>query len=198
MEPRIETMEVRLVGVQGVVRVDREFVQDLKRLYTRLFTRLDRIPDVSPAKRTVGYWQFIDHETRVYFAGVEVASLEHFEWDYAYGLAGWSLGETTWAIWPEEDGREGSIVHGNICWDWLSMSNCDYDSRFMGDFEVRTWAEIGTVPKSGVHEIWIPVVEKSVGDRGQLAKGRGGAHPQKHGAALREVASTRGDCGSTS
>jgi predicted transcriptional regulator YdeE len=167
MEPRIETMEIKLVGVQAIVRVDRDFVQDLERLYSRLYDRLDEIPDISPSKRTVGYWHFIDNETRLYFSGVEVTTLERFEWDYVHGLVAWSLGETTWAIWQEEDGQEGSIVHGNVCWDWLSAADHDYDSRFIGDFEVYYWTEIGRESKTGVHEIWIPVTGGGDADSGK-------------------------------
>jgi hypothetical protein len=159
MEPRIETVEVKLAGVQGIVRVDRPFVQDLEKLYARLFDRLDGIPDICPLNRTVGYWHFVDNETRLYFAGVQVDTLERFQWDYAYGLVAWSLGKITWAIWQEKEGEEGSIVHGNVCWDWLSGSDYAYDSRFIGDFEVHEWAEFGQKTTSEYHEIWIPIVK---------------------------------------
>jgi hypothetical protein len=158
VEPRIETIEVQLVGVQAIIRVDRDFVQDLEKLYARLFNRLDGIPDISPSNRTVGYWQFLDRETRVYFAGVQVDTLDRFKWDHSYGLVAWGLGNTTWAIWPERDGEEGSIVHGNVCWDWLDGSDYAFDSRFLGDFEVHHWEEFGQQTKTGYHEIWIPIV----------------------------------------
>jgi hypothetical protein len=161
MEPRIETIEVKLVGVQGIVRVDREFVPELASLYARLFHRMDGIPDVSPANRTVGYWHFVEDQTRLYFAGVQVDSLDRFQWDHAYGLVAWSLGRTTWAIWQEADGQEGSIVHGNVCWDWLSGSGYAYDSRFIGDFEVTYWTALGREKRGATHEIWIPVVPKA-------------------------------------
>ena len=160
MEPRIETMEVKLVGVQGIIRMDRPFVQDLEALYGRLYNRLDDISDVSPLNRTVGYWQFVDNETKVYFAGVQVDTLARFKWDYAYGLAAWSLGKTTWAIWQEKEGEEGTIVHGNVCWDWMAGSDYAYDGRFLGDFEVYYWEEFGEKTKSEYHEIWIPVARK--------------------------------------
>jgi hypothetical protein len=107
MEPRIETIAVKLAGVQGMLRLDGDFGPDLAALYARLFARLDDIPDVSPPRRTVGYWHFVDNQIRLYFAGVQVDTLERFEWDYAYGLVAWDLGATTWAIWREEDGQEG-------------------------------------------------------------------------------------------
>jgi hypothetical protein len=159
MEPRIETLEVKLTGVQAIIYPGQPFVQDLEKLYGRLFDRVDGIPDVNPANRTLGYWHFVDSETRVYFCGVHVDSLDRFKWDHAYGLAAWSLGETTWAIWPEKEGQEGSIVHGNVCWDWLSRSDYMYDSRFLGDFEVYYWEEWGQKTKTEYHEIWIPIVE---------------------------------------
>ena len=158
MEPRIETIEAKLVGVQAVISVDRDFVQDLEKLHARLFNRLDGIPDVSSLNRTVGHWQFVDSETRVYFAGVQVDTLDRFEWDHSYGLVAWSLGKTTWAIWQEKDGEEGSIVHGNVCWDWLDGSDYAFDSRFLGDFEVYHWEEFGQQTKTEYHEIWIPIV----------------------------------------
>jgi hypothetical protein len=157
-------MEVKLVGVQGVVRVDRGFGQDLEKLYLRLYDRLDGIPDISPSNRTIGYWHFVDNETRLYFAGVQVDTFERFKWDYSYGLVAWSLGKTTWAIWKERDGCEGSIVHGNVCWDWLSGSGYAYDNRFIGDFEVHDWVEFGQETKTGYHEIWIPIVEQDAAD----------------------------------
>jgi hypothetical protein len=104
----------------------------------------------------------VDAETRLYFAGVQVKSVERFQQDHAYGLVDWSLGHTTWAIWPERDGQEGSIVHGGACWRWLDASSYQYDDRFIGDFEVTYWKEnqIGQRPRSDVHEIWIPIVAK--------------------------------------
>lgn len=160
MEPRIETVEVQLAGVQAILHMGGSFVQDLEALYGRLFARLGDIPDVSPQKRTVGYWQFVDRETRVYFGGVQVNSLARLKWDHAYGLAAWSLGETTWAIWQEKEGEEGSIVHGNVCWDWLNGSDYAFDNRFLGDFEVTYWEEFGQKTRGKYHEIWIPVVRK--------------------------------------
>ena len=160
MEPRLETTEIKLVGVQGIVRVDRDFVQDLEKLYRRLFDRLDGLRDISPPNRTLGYWHFVDNETRLYFAGVQVHTFEHFEWDHSCGLVAWSLGKTTWAVWEEEDGQEGSIVHGNLCWEWLSGSDYEYDNRFIGDFEVRYWVEFGQETRTECHEIWVPIVRR--------------------------------------
>jgi hypothetical protein len=98
LEPRTETIEVELVGVQGILRVDRDFGPDLEQLYSRLFGRLGTVPDISPTWRTVGYWRFVEDATRPHFAGVQVESFEHFAWDHAYGLVAWSLGKTTRAI----------------------------------------------------------------------------------------------------
>ena len=161
MEPTIRTTEIKLVGVQGILPTG-DFVPQLKTLYQRLFDRIADIPGISPANRTVGYWQFVDQETHVHFAGVQVDTFDHFKWDYAYGLASWSLGNTTWAIWPEPDGQEGSITHGGVCWRWLDAAPYVFDNRFIGDFEVYYWqkGQIGQQTRSSVHEIWIPVTGK--------------------------------------
>jgi len=162
MEPKIETTEIKLVGVQSILPAGGSFVLQLEKLYQRLFDRLGDIPDISPANRTIGYWHFVDNETKLHFAGVQVDTFERFKWDYAYGLAAWSLGNTTWAIWPEPDGQEGSISHGGVCWRWLDASEYRFDARFLGDFEVYEWQEgqIGQQPRSGMHQIWIPVVRR--------------------------------------
>ena len=52
MDPRIETAEVKPVGVQGILRVDRDFGPDLQQLYDRP----DTISDISSARWTFGYW----------------------------------------------------------------------------------------------------------------------------------------------
>jgi len=160
VEPRIETTEVKLVGVQAIIPMDRSFIEDLEKLYDRLFNKLDAIPHVSDTKRTVGYWQFVDNATRLYFAGVEVDSYDGFSWDHEYGLVAWSLGNTTWAIWEEKDGEEGSITHGGVCYGWLTASDYEWDHRFIGEFEVYTWEEFGKKTQSEVHEVWIPIVAK--------------------------------------
>ena len=160
MQPRIITKEIKLVGIQSIIQGNCDLSQVLGKLYKRLFTRLGDIPDLSDSKRTVGYWHFVDNETKLYFAGIQVDTFEHFKWDYAFGLVAWSLGKTTWAIWKEKDGEEGSIVHGNVCWEWLSGSHYVYDNRFIGDFEVCEWKEYGQQAKSDYQEIWIPIVQK--------------------------------------
>lgn len=160
MDPRIETIEVKLVGVQGLITMDHDVGEDLRKLCGRLFNKLDAIPHVSRSKRTVGYWHFVDNVTRLYFAGVEVDTFEDFSWDHEYGLVVWSLGSTTWAIWKEKDGGEGSITHGGVCYGWLSESDYEWDYRFIGEFEVYYWEEFGEKAQSEVHEIWIPIVGK--------------------------------------
>ena len=78
MEPRIETTETKLVGVQGILPAG-DFVPQLQELYQRLFDRIADIPDISPANRTIGYWQFVDQETHVHFAGVQVDTFDRFK-----------------------------------------------------------------------------------------------------------------------
>ena len=165
MEPKIETLEIKLAGVQAIIRVDCSFVADLEKVYQRLADKVAEIPDISPANRTFGYWHFVDNQTRLYFCGVQVDSLARFEWDHAYGLAAWSLGRTTWAIWPEPDGQEGSIMHGGVSWRWLDTSDYLFDNRFIGDFEIYEWQEgqVGRQTRTDVHQIWLPVVRKEPG-----------------------------------
>ena len=158
MNPRLETMHVKLVGVQGLVRLDGETDTELGALYRRLFRSLRQIPDIRRPYRTVGYWHFIANQIRLYFAGIEVDSFSRFKWDYEQGLVAWDLGEATWAIWREKNGEERTITRGGICWDWLARTEYRYDCRFIGDFEVYHWKTPGRVPKSAYHEVWLPVV----------------------------------------
>lgn len=160
MEPRIESARVRLAGVQGVIRVDSDLVPDLRRLYDRLFEQVDEIENVSRAQRTICHWHFVDQDTKLCFVGVEVTTLADFTWDYERGLAAWDLGETTWAIWQERNGQEGTITHCGVCWEWLTGSAYTFDARFLGDFEVHYWKRFGRDTRSAFHEIWIPVVAR--------------------------------------
>ena len=151
---------VRIVGVQGIVQLDRNVNEDLGELYGRLFSSLTKIPDIRRPYRTVGYWHFIRDQVRLYFAGVEVDSFQRFRWDYKGGLVPWDLGDTMWAIWRELNGEEGTLSHSGVCWDWMSSSAYRYDGRFIGEFEVHYWRTLGREPQSAYHEVWIPVVAK--------------------------------------
>jgi predicted transcriptional regulator YdeE len=161
MDPRIETLDTKLIGLQKVISLEGSFVADLEDLYGRLFARVDDIQHIHSANRSIGYWHFVEDLVRVYFVGIQVDRIQ----DIPKGLVAWDLGETTWAIWPEQDGEEGTIVHGNMCWDWLDQSEYCYDHRFIGDFEVYCWEtasvrKFGEQTQSDTHEVWIPVVGK--------------------------------------
>jgi predicted transcriptional regulator YdeE len=161
VDPRIETVQLRLVGVQGIIRMDRDVKDDLGTLYRRLFGKLRQIPDISRPHRTIGYWQFIESDVRLHFAGVEVDSFRHFKWDYEGGLVAWTSGTTTFAIWKERNGQEGKLKESGMCWDWLARSRYLYNPRFLGDFEVYYWKTLAREPQSDYHEVWIPVTEKA-------------------------------------
>ena len=158
MNPRLETTHVKLVGVQGLVRLDQDPGVELGELYGRLFGSLRQIPDIHRPYRTVGYWHFVAEKVRLYFAGIEVDSFSRFKWDAEKGLVAWDVGEATWAIWPEKNGEERTITRGGICWDWLATTEYSYDCRYIGDFEVYYWKTLGRVAKSAYHEVWLPVV----------------------------------------
>ncbi len=160
MEPQVMSARLKLVGVQGMVHLDGNVNDELGKLYGRLFGTLVKIPDIRRPYRTVGYWHFIQDATRLYFAGVEVDSFERFRWDTKAGLVAWDLGDTTWAIWGEPNGEEGSIMRSGVCWDWMLNSGYRYDARFIGDFEVYYWRTLGRETQSAYHEVWVPVVEK--------------------------------------
>lgn len=160
MEPQVMSTRIKLVGVQGIVRLNGDVNEELSKLYARLFGSLTKIPDIRRPYRTMGYWHFVEDQVRLYLAGVEVDAFERFRWDTTTGLVAWDLGETTWAIWGEANGQEGSVTRSGICWDWMSGSRYRYDTRFIGDFEVYYWKTLGRDPQSAYHEVWIPVVEK--------------------------------------
>ncbi len=160
MDPRVTSARLKVVGVQGVVRLDQDTTPQLGRLYDRLLGLLTKIPDIRRPYRTVGYWQFVQDQVRLYFAAVEVDAFARFRWDAKSGLVAWDLGATTWAIWTERNGEEGSLRASGACWDWMAGSTYHYDSRFLGDFEVFYWRTLGREPQSSFHEVWVPVVER--------------------------------------
>jgi hypothetical protein len=158
--PRIRKVNLKLVGVQGVIDHDQEFGGQLQALWDKLCARLDGIEHVSEPRRAIGYWQFVDDSTRVYFAGVQVDGLDGFQWDYAYGLGSWAPGETTFAVFREKNGEEGSVVPQ--AFRTVGELGYEFDQRFLGEFEVcpLDWMRTGDRPASEYHEVWIPIVER--------------------------------------
>ena len=166
MEPRITSESVTLAGIQKVLQFSKDrFDLVLPQLRRTLLQGLDDIPDRSASLRMFGYWQFIDQDTRVYFAGVQVDDLDRFPschpsgtlpWDLSRALIGWSLGPTTFAVFQRHGVGDTSPFYGEI------PSGYAYDSRFVGDFEVISYApwlaagEVPNLPESD-NEVWIPV-----------------------------------------
>jgi hypothetical protein len=159
-EPRMETIDLKLVGVQGVIDHEADFGADLRTLWEKLCARLDDIEHISEPARAVGYWHWVDESTRVYFAGVQVDTLEDFQWDYGYGLGSWAPGETAFAVFREKNGEEGSVVPE--AFRAIGQMGYGFDNRFMGEFEVcpLEWMRTGDRPAGEYHEVWIPIVAR--------------------------------------
>jgi len=166
MEPRAHSEDVKLVGIQRVLRFSADrFDVVLPELRQTLLGGLDAIPDRSESQRLFGYWQFVDRDTRVYFAGIQVDRIDRFEchhpsdvlpWDLAQGLMAWDLGLTTFAVFQRQGVGDTSPLYGAI------PDGYGYDARFLGDFEVVSYAEwlaSGAVPELAEceNEVWIPV-----------------------------------------
>ena len=156
MKPKIETVELRLIGVQGIVDGRKDIGDQLMKLWERVFDKVKEIPSKTKPLRRIGYWHWIDRNLQCYFAGIEVDTIDSFGWDYDYGLASWNMGKTTFAVFREKNGQEGTITSGPG-WEWLRTSDYRYDQRFLGDFEVNN----DRLNESDYHEIWIPIVKKS-------------------------------------
>jgi hypothetical protein len=155
----IEIVDLKLVGVQGIIPHDRDLTAELGALWEKLRARLGELEGISEPETAVGYWHFIDSSTRVYFAGVRAGTLDGFRWDYDYGLVPWAPGPTAFAVAREKNGEEGTVAPG--IYASLGDLGYGYDSRFIGDFEVwpLAWVKAGEKPAGDYHEIWIPVVE---------------------------------------
>ena len=166
MEPKVQSEDVKLAGIQRVVRfgIDR-FDLVLPELRETLLRKLDAIPDRSDSLRLFGYWQFVDKDTRVYLAGIQVDRLDRFQWhhpsgvlqwDLASGLVAWDLGPTTFAVFRRQGVGDTSPFYGSI------PTGYAYDARFLGDFEVVSYAEWldrrhVPEPPECENEVWIPV-----------------------------------------
>jgi hypothetical protein len=162
MQPTIETVDLKLVVVQAVMRHDQDFTEDMRALWRKLAARLDGIANKSEPRRQIGHWHWVDAVTRVYIMGVQVDTLEGFQWDYDYGLGAWAPGEVAFAMFRERNGDEGSVVRH--AYGTLAEMGYGHDSRFMGEFEVRPLDSIGPngeTPEGEYHEVWIPVVKKA-------------------------------------
>ncbi len=174
MEARIQTFDIKLVGVQGIVyagaaqgsgtqRSDRiqehgtPFEVGVQALWDRLYGKLNAIGHLSKPHRAIGYWHFVDKDTRLFLAGVRVDTLRGFQWDYHYGLVSWDLGITTFATFPEQLGADSTMTLR--AYQEIARLGYSYDNRFIGEFEVcpLDWVRAGHMPTNGAHEIWIPV-----------------------------------------
>ena len=166
MEPAIQAEDIKLVGLQKVLRFSTDrFDVVLPELRQTLLRGVEAIPDTSRSQRLFGYWQFVDQDTRVYFAGIQVDRIDRFEchhpsdvlpWDLAQGLVAWDLGPTTFAVFQRQGVGDTSPLYGAI------PDGYDYDARFLGDFEVVSyaeWLDSGAVPElvERENEVWIPV-----------------------------------------
>jgi hypothetical protein len=157
-QAEIRQSDVKLVVVQTVVCFgDGEFGPKLRDLRQRTLRRLDHVPEVSDSRRLFGYWQFIDDSTRVYFAGIQVDSLESFRWDYEYGLAGWDLGPTNFAVFCRKGVGSTAALYKTL------PAGYRFDARFLGGFEgisYRRWLTERELPDitQSAKEVWIPVV----------------------------------------
>jgi len=160
MDPRITTVDLKLAGMQSVIDHDHEFGPQLKGLWKRLAARSDSIPDKMDPMKAIGYWQFIDNSTRVYFAGIQMLALDNAKWDHPYGLALWNPGPTLFAVFPEKNGNEGTTT--GYAFNKINEMGYTFDYRYLGDFEAcpLEWTTIDERPKDGYHEIWIPVIAK--------------------------------------
>lgn len=159
MEPRIVTMDLKLVGFQRLMRLDDEadFKAGMKELRAKLFARLDDIPDVSDPGRLVGRWQFVRGKTRVYFCAVQVDSLERFKPDHAAGLVGWDGGTQTFATWRRPNNQMGAVSYD-------AGPGYGFDGRFISDFEAFELDQVDAqaeLPPDGTHGFWLPVVPRS-------------------------------------
>lgn len=172
MEPKIKSEDVTLIGLQKVLRFSADrFDLVLPDLRGMLLRALDGIPDRSESLRLFGYWQFVDQDTRVYFAGVQVERLDNFRphhpsgvlpCELASGMMGWDLGLTTFAVFHRHGVGDTSPLYGSI------PNGYAYDSRFLGDFEVVSyapWLKAGDLPElpTSDNEVWIPVRAREAG-----------------------------------
>ncbi|MBD3183903.1 hypothetical protein GF312_16585, partial [Candidatus Poribacteria bacterium] len=115
MKPEIKTEDIKLVGLQAVVNFSSGDVGViLSGLTQKLFQKINDIPNKSDSKRFFGYWQFVDNNTRVYFAGVEVDSFDGFKWDYEYGLGSWSLGDLAFAVFQRQGLESTAPLYSQI------------------------------------------------------------------------------------
>ena len=162
--PRIETIDLKLAGVQAVMVLGKDdIVAKMKELHERLLGGLGAIQHIHEPRREIGYWQFIDQATRVYFMGIQLDSTEGNRWDMDRGLCIWEPGPTTFAMWEEKNSDMGSISRSGTCWKWLDSSGYDYNAWFNGEFEAFALDQVderAELPEDGTHEFWLPVVPK--------------------------------------
>ena len=111
----------------------------------------------------------MDQATRVYFAGIQVDCFDRLEsdhpsgvlpWNLASARMAWDLGPTTFAVFQRHGVGDTSPWYASI------PSGYAYDARFLGDFEVVSYAswrangELQNLAESD-NEVWIPIRARS-------------------------------------
>lgn len=164
-QPCIETIDLKLAGVQAVMVLGKDdVVAKMKELHERLLGGLGALKHIREPRRKIGYWQFVDQTTRVYFMGIQLDSTEGNKWDMERGLCIWEPGPTTFAVWEEPNSDMGSISRSGTCWKWFGSSGYRYDAWFNGEFEAFALDQVderAELPEDGTHGFWLPIVPTS-------------------------------------
>jgi hypothetical protein len=155
--PQIVHAHYMVAGVQVIVDLRQNFGATLDGGWRRLAQKLPTIPNISEPHTAIMYMHYVDSSTRTWFLGVQLTTLDGFKADHGFGLMQWDLGDTTWAVFKEKNGQEGSTApraYGEI-----AELGYGYDCRFIGEFEKvpLAWALSGPRPAGESHEFMLPV-----------------------------------------
>jgi hypothetical protein len=155
--PQIIRSHFVLAGVQVIVDLRQDFGSILKGGWERLAQKLPSIPNIAEPRTAISYMHYVDASMRTWFLGVQLTKLEGFEADHGFGLTGWDLGDTMWAVFREQNGAEGSTAPK--AYAQIAKMGYGYDSRFIGEFERSplAWAVDGPRPDGACHDFMLPV-----------------------------------------
>jgi len=157
LSPEIIRTHFVLAGVQVIVDLRQNFGAILKGGWARLAQKLPSIDNIAQPRTAISYMHYVDTSMRTWFLGVQLTTLDGFKFDHGFGLAGWDLGDTTWAVFKEKNGAEGSTAPGS--YGEIAKIGYGYDSRFIGEFERSplAWAIDGPPPADAYHDFMLPV-----------------------------------------
>lgn len=156
MEPRFIRKDFKLIGVEGEINFNGNFVKTITLLNERLFNKFSSITNLVNPSSFIAHWYYKSNNNNeepvcYYFASVEVRDLENIP----EGLISKIIPESNYAIFDEKKRGEIAGPNGYAYKIWLPTSGKELNQAIPGDFEFYT--DRHNIGPNSPCKIYIPI-----------------------------------------